>query len=404
MKATGLIVEYNPFHNGHLYHIEQAKHKSNADCVIACMSGNFLQRGEPALVDKFSRAKMAIDQGVDLVIELPYLYAVQHSDIFSYGAVKLLNQLAVDTIIFGSEAGVMEPFHATFRNFKQHESAFNQALKVALADGKSFPKASQLAFAMINDASKESLDLNQPNNILGFSYLKAIEEINPSIKLDTLARKQNNYHDVQLTTPFASATSIRTKITTEERLLDASRLALPLRSHQYLQTYKEQAGIWHTWENYFPFLQYRVISESAASLALVHGVDEGLEHRLKRTATQVTSFSEWLELLKTKRYTYTRLQRMFVHLLTHTTKAIVNQLNQKDQPVAIRLLAMSEQGQRYLNSTKKTRTVPIYPKLSKNIPDLLKLDERASDVYYLPLTPARRNKLRKQEIAAPYIN
>lgn len=403
MKATGLIVEYNPFHNGHLHHLEQAKVKTNADCLIACMSGNFLQRGEPALVDKFHRAKMAIDQGVDLVIELPYLYAVQHSDLFSLGAVKILNELTVDYLIFGSEAGEIDSFQSLFHTYMQNKDTFNTQLKKKLAEGLSFPKANQQAFELFSvDKETDMVDLTKPNNILGFSYLKAIAETNSSIKIDTIARKQSDYHDETLTTPIASATSIRKTIKEQNKLSAPTNLALPINSHQYLESYKKSAGIWHSWEAYFPFLQFRVLTESKEELAQIQGVDEGLEYALIQSAHKARSFTEWIDLLKSKRYTYTRLQRMFVHLLTNTSKDTISRLHQQESIVCMRLLGMSEQGKRYLNHTKKIRSAPVYTQLRKELPDLMKLDERATDIYYLPIALDKRQKLRAQEFSAPY--
>src|SRR5699024_6921231 len=173
MKACGLVVEYNPFHFGHLHHLTSSKTLTNADCMIAVMSGNFLQRGEPAIMDKCHRTTAALASGVDIVIELPYSYAVQNSTLFAEGAIKSLHQLGVSSICFGSETGSIEPFSQASTYIQRHQETYQEALQRYLKQGDAFPSASSKAYKEIG---LSALDLSKPNNILGLSYVQAIHK------------------------------------------------------------------------------------------------------------------------------------------------------------------------------------------------------------------------------------
>ncbi|WP_245570099.1 nucleotidyltransferase [Halalkalibacillus halophilus] len=351
MRACGVVVEYNPFHNGHLYHVTQSKEETNADITVAVMSGNFLQRGEPAIIDKFSRTRAALKNGVDLVIELPYLYAVQSADLFAHGSIAVLQALNVDTVCFGSESGKIDPFMKGYLHFKEHENKFQSILHRYLDEGFSFPKASTYAYESIGLTEGE-LDLSQPNNILGFSYVKAAKELNASMDIHTIKRTENHYHDQHIDTSIASATSIRKEIIQENMITSKANAALPPATIEVLENYLTQNGKWHAFETYFDFLQYLVQIKSVQELRLYHGMIEGLEYRLKETSKTATTFEHWMQLLKTKRYTWTRLQRMFIHLLTHTTKEDMDTYIGELLPY-VRILGMNNQGRSFINQQKR---------------------------------------------------
>ncbi|MBM7540463.1 nucleotidyltransferase [Amphibacillus cookii] len=399
MKAVGLIVEYNPFHNGHLYHIEQARVKSNADVVIAVMSGQFLQRGEPAIVDKFTRAKMAIEHGVDLIFELPTVFAIQHSDIFGYAAVQLLNQIGVNMIVFGSEQGDITPFKTTINEIERNKTTYNKVLKEHLHSGVSYPKANALAIQKLS--STFSMDLDQPNNILGLSYLKAQKAINPYLKMETIQRKQAEYHQHQLSQPITSATSIRAHLN-ELTDLNHDDLAMPKLNLSLLKAYAQKAGRFHYWEDYFPLLKYRILSDTTAQLKQIHGMNEGIEHRLKKQIVNARNYDDFLTLVQTKRYTKTRIQRLLAHVLLHlTTLEVEREVYALKKIDTVRLLGMTEKGQAYLKRTRQTRSVNIIGQYKKNMPDFLSIDERASNIYYMTLNQAVQNTLKQQEFAPP---
>lgn len=402
MKACGLIVEYNPFHNGHAYHIQEAKTVSGADCMIAVMSGSFLQRGEPAIIDKFHRAEAALRSGIDIVIELPYAYAVQNSDLFAKGSVQSLHEIGVSSICFGSESGDVSDFIASYEIFKEKETIYKETLKYYLDIGNSFPQASRNAYEKIG-LTDRAIDLSQPNNILGFSYVKTILDNNLPMKALTIKRTNNNYHDNHITSSIASATSIRNEILENDSITTEVMSTIPEATRNQLQFYKDTSGTWHRWEDYFQLLHYRVMTMSLKELTAIHGVDEGLEHRIKRIAKEATSINDWVEAIKTKRYTWTRLQRMFVHILTNTTKEDIATAKVAASVPYIRLLGLTETGKAYLNFQKKQIAVPVISKLSSKMHPMLSLEEKATNAYYSCLPPAKKNLLRRQELQPPII-
>lgn len=402
MKACGLIVEYNPFHNGHQYHIKESKKLTDADCMIAVMSGSFLQRGEPAIMDKFHRARAALTAGVDIMLELPYPFAVQSSDYFAKGAVSTLYEIGADAVCFGSESGNIDYFKQAYTAFLEKKQLFRETLKSHLNNGLAFPEASRLAYKKIG-LTTEEMDLSRPNNILGFSYVKAILDHKLPMEACTIARTKSNFHDESITSSIASATSIRKALFASGGITDTLKKAMPHETYVQLQKYKKRASMWHTWEDYFPLLHYRVMTMSLKTLANIHDVEEGLEYRIKKSAKMVTSFHEWMNKIKTKRYTWTRLQRIFVHILTNTTKKEMDEIKQQEIVPYIRLLGMTETGRSYLNQYKKDFNVPLVSKVAKNADPMLLLEERASNAYYSILPAKLKYKLKQQELQAPVI-
>ncbi|WP_047984570.1 nucleotidyltransferase [Ornithinibacillus californiensis] len=400
MNACGLIVEYNPFHNGHAYHISKAKSKTAADCMIAVMSGSFLQRGEPAVIDKFHRARAALHSGIDIVVELPYVYAVQSSHLFAKGSVLTLHELGVNSICFGSESGNIQDFIHGYERYMNNKTLYQDSLKHWLKAGKSYPNAGKLAYEAIGLTNGE-MDLSKPNNILGFSYVKTILDNELAIEPVTIKRKNSDYHDTEITGSIASATSIRKQLLEHKMNIQELDHTMPNATINELQNYQERATTLHHWESYFPLLHYRVLTMKMEDLASIHGVEEGLEYRIKKTAKDATSFYNWVGAIKTKRYTWTRIQRVFVNLLTNTTKQDIESLTYSKSVPYVRLLGMTEKGQEYINSRKKEMEIPIYSKLSGNLHPLLELEERATDAYYSILPTVNRYTLKKQELKGP---
>ncbi|WP_026906011.1 nucleotidyltransferase [Paucisalibacillus globulus] len=400
MNICGLIVEYNPFHNGHDYHIKEAQEVTNADCMIAVMSGSFLQRGEPAIIDKFHRAKAALNSGIDIVVELPFVYAVESSDLFAKGSVMTLHELGVNNICFGSESGDIQKFIQGYSVFIENKDMFQSILKTALKSGKSFPDASKIAYEAIG-LTEDGMDLSKPNNILGFSYVKTILENKLPIQPSTIRRKNNEYHDTEITGSITSATSIRKQIFDHQIHISALKHTMPTATIDQLTVYNNQAKTLHYWEKYYPFLHYRVTTMSYEELRLIHGVEEGIEYRIKKAAKDVHSFNEWVERIKTKRYTWTRIQRIFVHILTNTKKTEINLLSTPQSVPYVRLLGMTKKGQHYLNKIKKEMNVPIYQKLSRDLHPMLQLEERATNTYYSILPSENRYSLMQQEFKGP---
>ncbi|MFC0301522.1 nucleotidyltransferase [Virgibacillus soli] len=401
MNVCGLIVEYNPFHNGHAYHIQEARRVSQAQVIVAIMSGSFLQRGEPAIIDKFHRAKAALQSGVDIIIELPYLYAVQSSRLFAQGAVNTLFHLGITDLCFGSESGNIQDFISSYELLLQQQDTYNHTLKNLLKQGESFPIASREAYKKVGLDGATSIDLTKPNNILGFSYVREILDKQLPIRPLTIKRIKSDYHDTHIHSSIASATSIREAIITKRRSVREVERTIPSATLDQMEQYKSETDIFHDWENYFPLIHYRVMTMSPEELESILGVDEGLEYRLKRTAPHVTNFKDWMQAMKTKRYTWTRLQRMFVHILTNTKKRELELI--RDHVPYIRLLGMTKAGQQYIRSRKKKLQVPLITGIGGQVHALLKVEERASAAYYSILSPTMRQQFLHQELEKPII-
>ncbi|NPC92458.1 nucleotidyltransferase [Bacillus sp. WMMC1349] len=398
MKAVGVVVEYNPFHNGHLFHIKQALSQTRSDVAIAVMSGFFLQRGEPAIVSKWSRTKMALTSHVDIIVELPYVFAVQKAEIFATGAVALLNELGCSSIFFGSENGDPDAFVQTATYMLEHQQALHQEVKKQVSSGMSYPSAMTKAFSVITNG-EHTLDLSKPNNILGFHYVKAILENDFQMKPVTVKRLSSEYHDAllpEMSGNIASATSIR-KSMIEKGVLSDSSFFLPESSVKELNDYMRTFGLWHSPEHYFSFLKYNLQTMDLEELQQIYEVEEGLEHRVKKVIQKAGSFLEYMELLKTKRYTWTRLQRMNTHILTRTKKAVVHQILTETHPRYIRLLGMTKKGQAYLAKKKKELGIPLITKIGSLSNPSLHLDIKAGQVYSAPLHEPARTRLTEAE-------
>ncbi len=402
MKAVGVIVEYNPFHNGHLYHIQKAKELTQADIVVAVMSGPFLQRGEPALVSKWARAEMALDNGIDLIVELPYSFATQHAAVFAKGAVDILQGLECDYLCFGSESGDIDEFSHTFLQLHEKQAEEDLLVKEYVRNGMSYPKAKSLAMQELTNIDKTlGLDLSMPNNILGYEYYKAVHTNNYPIEVCTVARMKANYHDKIFTSDtIASATSIRQALLKKEGSIKTIEPFLPSASFDFLQKYKETYQTYHTWENYWSFLKFRLLQSTTEELATIYEMEEGLEYRFLKYMKEASSFQDYIRLLKTKRYTWTRLQRICVHILTNTKK---EEMAAQSQPAYIRLLGTTANGRLYLKEKKKQFPLPIISKLSSFDKEKIALDIRASQIYALGAPSAVQEQLLNMDYSQPPI-
>lgn len=391
MNVTGLIVEYNPFHNGHDYHFQRTKEETHADLVIAVMSGNFLQRGEPALLSKWARTQMALEAGIDLVVELPYAFATQKAEIFANGAVSILDALGATHLCFGSEQGNMQPFLNTLFFTQGHQAEYDLAIKANLDKGYSYPKAHALAFQILDKPQEPMIDLAQPNNILGYHYLKAAKEQDCQMKVTTIKRVASGYHDDTLSNgSIASATSIRKSIFEENGQLEDIRHKVPDFTFRLLENATRSNKLYR-WEDFFRFLKYRCLSVTPEDLAEIYEAEEGLEHRMIRLIHRANNFAEFMNEFKTKRYTWTRLQRLCTHTLTNTKKSdMIATLSQK-KATYIRLLGMNQKGQAYLNKKKHDLKLPLFTKVSKAVPSLMNLDIKAANLYEVAHLEANRS-------------
>jgi predicted nucleotidyltransferase len=399
MKATGVVVEYNPFHNGHLHHLRETRIASGADVVVAVMSGHFLQRGEPALVSKWARTRMALEAGVDVVIELPYCFATQHAEIFSRGAISLLDSIGCESFCFGSEDGDIDTFEKTVLFIEANRERYNTYIRRFIQDGMSYPSALAKAFQTLGNGDSV-IDLSKPNNILGFHYMEARNQIHSTLKAYTITREAAGYHDQHFSSPsIASATSIRKSIFSSEGDHNIDSY-LPSTSVSQLTQYQLEYGGFHRWENYWTILQYKLLASSREELKDIYEIEEGIENRMRECVKTSTSFKEFMTKLKTKRYTWTRLQRMLLHILTNTRKEEMR--SRHISPSYIRLLGMNKTGREFIHSKKKEMPLPLISKLSSANQSEIELDVRAAEIFSLGLkNAAARKKLLHQEWSQP---
>lgn len=381
MNAAGIVVEYNPFHNGHLYHVNETKRKAKSDVIIAVMSGSFLQRGEPALVDKWTRTKMALANGVDIVIELPYAFSTQKAETFAAGAIQILDHMKCRSFCFGSENGQINPFLQTAARLSENREALNDCIRASIKEGSSYPVAQTKAREAVFRDQPLPLDLSRPNNILGFHYVTANNELNHPMQPLTVLRQGSDYHDKQASGHIASATAIRS-------LLFSQKQVDPFLPHSVLSILTDhmQNGLIHSWEMYWPLLRYRFLSIHLDDLNAIYEIEEGIGPRLIDAALKSDTFLSFMERVKTKRYTWTRIQRMITHVLTNTTK---KEMNDAAAHISfIRLLGMTEKGRSYIHTIKKEIAVPFLSRTAADV-DLLSLDIKASRVYAaVPTAPA----------------
>ncbi|MDF2536172.1 MAG: hypothetical protein K0R18_2334 [Bacillales bacterium] len=394
MKAVGIVVEYNPFHNGHLFHLNRTKENTGAEVTIACMSGNYLQRGEMAVVDKFSRTRMALQAGVDLVVELPVIHAAQNADIFAHNSVHILHALGCDTLSFGSELGLIDPFIEAVELLKSNQLQFDKMVKNEMSIGSSYASATGKAFSSLS-LEPLSLDLSLPNNTLGFHYVSEIIKNYPKMKPVTFGRIGAGFHETNLhDSGITSATSIR------KALFETSEPIshfIPDFVSNEMKRYFELTENFHHWENYWKLLQYKICSSSPEQLRRIYEVKEGLEHRFIEYASQSNSFKDFIGKVKTKRYTRTRLQRICLYILLNLESEFVEK---HQHPTYIKILGFSEKGQKYLNQMKKSILLPI---LSKKLYEnsSFQMNNRANQIYYNSMNKNTHEQLMHQEFEQP---
>lgn len=414
MKIVGLITEYNPFHNGHLYHLIESKKITQSDYSIAIMSGNFLQRGEPALVDKWTRAKMAVDNGVDLVIELPIIYACQSAEFFAYGAIKILDSLGiVDSVCFGSEYGDIKLLDDIAEILNCEPELYVKSLKSALEQGFSYPKARE--YALINYLNKfNSLDisivssvLSNSNNILSIEYLKAIKKIGSNIMPFTIKRKQSGYHDKKLNDSISSATAIREQLINNS-LIENIKHTVPPITYKHLEYFYNENKDFNSLNNFSMVLLYLLRNSTLENLKNIIDVTEGLENRIISCSKNYNNIYEILNCISTKRYTMTRLKRILIHLLLRMNKNTINYLHSYG-PQYIRILGLNTKGIDILRQAKRTSSLPIITKFAdytkhnnEILNQMIELDRKATDVYILGLNKSKmRGNL--DYLTSPYI-
>lgn len=396
MNILGLIVEYNPFHNGHLYHLLKSKKITNATHTVAIMSGNFLQRGEPALFDKYTRAEMAVKNGVDLVIELPTLFACQSAEIFAYGAVNTLNSLnCINSICFGSEEGNINTLSTISKILVDEPEEFKILLKDYLSQGMLYPSArSNALFDYISkhkllDISKEDLleILNSSNNILGLEYVKSLVKLNSNIKPYTITRVSAAYNSEDINSNICSATAIRKSLKENNNLNDISNV-VPLPTYNKMEE-KIASNFNPMFDDYYFDLLSSIILRDVDILNTYFDVNEGIENKIYQSVFTSNSLSELQQEVKSKRYTLTKIKRTLNNILLGITKDDMSKIKDIETMPYVRILAFNDKGREIIKSIKTNSEINIINKfanISFSMDDdkfktLISYDLKASNMY-----------------------
>ena len=345
MTITGIIAEFNPFHNGHKYLLEQAK-----GLKIVGMSGNFMQRGEPAIVDKWKRAQMALENGADLVVELPFLVSVQAADFFGQGSVDILARLGIDSLAFGTEEVLdYQKITDLYAECGQEMADF----LANLPDSLSYPQKTQ---AMWKEFAGLDFSGDTPNHVLALAYAKAVA--GRDIKLHPIKRQGAGYHSVDKDVDFASATALRQHLSDQD----------------FLERYMPSVELFEnaskvSWENYFPLLRYQILSNP--DLTSIYQVNQEMAVRIKDAIKTAQSVEELVELVATKRYTKARVRRLLTYILV--------QARERDLPKGIHVLGFTEKGRQHLKALKEQ--ISLVSRIGKEPWDAT--TQKADQIYQL---------------------
>lgn len=409
MKILGLIVEYNPFHNGHLYHLKKSIEKTNATHSIAVMSGNFLQRGEPALFDKYKRAEIAVSNGVDLVVELPTLFACQSAELFANGAITLLNSLnCVDSICFGSEEGDIDILSEISKALVCEPKEFKFLLKQYLDDGLLFATARSKALCdylilnnIFDNLDKEKLDsiLSSSNNILGVEYIKSLLKLKSNIKPFTITRVQASYNCEDINSEICSATAIR-KSLKDYNSIDNISSVVPNKTFNILSDAINTNFNPMFDEVYFETIRELVIRDLDI-LNNYFDVNEGIENKIYKSIFTCNNLYELEQMVKSKRYTLTKIKRILNNILLGITKDDMQMVKDLNKMPYVRVLAFNHKGREIIKQIKLNSDIKIINKFSDvNFNDneifktLIKYDIKATNIYNIPYYKYNKNLLK----------
>lgn len=389
-RVLGIIAEYNPFHNGHLYHIAKSKQETGAQYVVAVISGNFVQRGNTSIVNKWTKARMALLNGADLVIELPTVYSISSAENFAEGAIKILNSLGiVDTLSFGMEAKDIATLNNIANVLYSEPKEYVTILSHELKKGNSFPKARENALMMyLNDIKRYANVMAGSNNILAIEYLKALKRTKSTINPIGIKREKVLYNDKYIVDEFASATAIRKMLMTKQ-LGDISKV-MPRNSYLLLGEELKKGHYVIDISRFEKEIIYNLRKMSLEDISKLPDVSEGLENSIKNAADSCNTIEELINIVKTKRFTQTRIQRILLYSLIGITKKQMD-ISRKTMPY-VRVLGFNNKGKELISEMMR-----LNPKLNvvtsvkkyidtvanRNLKEMLETDILATNIYTL---------------------
>lgn len=372
--VVGIICEYNPFHNGHEYHLTEVKKLFPDAKIVLVMTGNFTQRGIPSVMDKWKKTEIALSYGIDLVVELPFIFAVQSADIFAKAAIEILTALNVNYLVFGSESNNIKKL-TELAKIQVYSKDYDRLVRDYLKEGINYPTALSKALYELTGQK-----ITKPNDILGITYIKEIIRQESAIKPYTIKRN-NDYNSLELNDAITSASSIRYALEQQENI----QPYVPKITLQYLTNP-------HFMNDYFSLLKYRILIEEHLENYL--SVEEGIENRIKKYIIEAKDFNDLILKIKTKRYTYNKLNRMFLHILCNITKEEKDALKEIEY---IRILGFSNEGRKYLKQIKDQVPVPIISNYSGIKSKMLELELRSTCVYASTLPEKEKIELIEAE-------
>lgn len=395
MQITGIISEYNPFHNGHKYLIDEHKKRNPNTHFIAVMSGNFTQRGEAAILNKWQRAQLAIAGGIDLVLELPFVFAVRSAQHFAYGGIDLLNKLGcVNNICFGSENTNKNELMQIVQSFFKPE--FSSLFQNNISQGLSYAAAVSKTLSQITNVDEAIL--KAPNTILGIEYLKAMQMLQAPFSVDIIKRKKAQHNDLNYQNNFASGTAIRHCLYKDNINFSELKQVVLQETFFLLQQAYMQKNLPQE-DNLFLSLLSKLRLAKLNDIKKIYNVNEGLEFKLLKAATQAKNRQELLDKLKSKRYPLTKLQRMLLYIMLDLTKQQIDKFD-KSGALYARVLAFNEKGKYILRQIKEKSALPIITKTTTYLDskkrrqedlttfeEMLSIDTYATELYNLCFNP-----------------
>lgn len=415
MKVTGIIAEYNPFHNGHLYQLKRAKADAGADYAVIVMSGDFVQRGTPAIIDKYTRAQMALSNGADLVLEMPILWSSASAEYFAAAGIAMLDKLGVtNTVSFGVETDMPRLLSQIASILLKEPESYRTQLNQALKQGNSFPVARKIALMESGILSGTSSDLTKigqildtPNNILGIEYLKSLQQRQSSISPLPVLRQGGGYHDTDIQ-PLASASAIRQSLHKDSHIQQQQiETAMPATALDLLNTYAGELPFLH--ENHFSsILKYKLLQEVQNGYEPYADCNQDLSNRIANSLSRFISYSDFCDLLKSKDVTHTRISRLLLHILLGIQKEDYLRGRCIDYAPYLRVLGFRKDAAPLLSEIKRKSSVPMITKVAdaKNILSqenidsfawqMFEKDIFAADVYTSVLTDLSKKTMRNE--------
>ena len=389
-KVMGIIAEYNPFHNGHLHHLKKSKEITDSKFTVCVISGNFTQRGDVSVIDKWTKTDMALNNGADLVIELPTIYSISSAENFANGAIKLLNSLKiVDFVSFGSEVGNINTLDNIANVLVNEPKEYVTMLKHELNNGTSFPKAREKALLLyLNDIRRYTNVISSPNNILGIEYLKSLRTTHSLIRGVTIEREKVGHHDLKSKEHYASGTLIRDNIINDA--FQKLQPTVPDNVYSLLTNKNDRGEIINSLKKYEKEIVYALRRMTLEEIANLPDVTEGLENAIKTAANTYNNLEDIFSLIKSKRYTYTRISRIMLYALLNISKNDI-EISKKESPY-VRVLGFNDNGQRLLSAiTTANPKLPVITSVkkfmdttnNKNLKRMMDIDILATNIYTL---------------------